>query len=164
MILIHQRTEQTEKLPSKPFKPPLLKLLVVHDDAAALFNAAQSEVMKSRRGSLAFAARNSWCSGAAPAFLRTCTLHWNGKWSQGASPETVGSTATMLAQSAPSIQSATLGESGAKTSEISTEELRRALDEKSATVFDVRPSLEFAISHIPGSINVAQKPGTSKAL
>jgi rhodanese-related sulfurtransferase len=69
----------------------------------------------------------------------------------------------MLAQSAPSIQ-ATLGESGAKTPEISTEELRRALEEKSATVFDVRPSLEFAISHIPGSINVAQKPGTSRAL
>jgi rhodanese-related sulfurtransferase len=62
------------------------------------------------------------------------------------------------------IQTATLGESAAKTPEISTEELRRALEQKSATVFDVRPSLEFAISHIPGSVNVAQKPGTSKAL
>jgi rhodanese-related sulfurtransferase len=66
----------------------------------------------------------------------------------------------MLAQ----IQNATLGESGAKTPEICTEELRRALAEKSSTVFDVRPSLEFAISHIPGSVNAAQKPGTSKAL
>jgi hypothetical protein len=55
-------------------------------------------------------------------------------------------TVTMFAQSAPSIQSATLGESGAKTPEISTEELRRAFEEKSANVFDVRPSLEFAIS------------------
>ena len=62
------------------------------------------------------------------------------------------------------IQTATLGETNAKTPEVSTEDLRRALDEKSATVFDVRPSLEFAISHIPGSVNVAQKPGTSKAL
>jgi rhodanese-related sulfurtransferase len=72
-------------------------------------------------------------------------------------------TVTMLAQHSPNIQSATLGESS-KTPEISTEDLRRAFEEKSATVFDVRPSLEFAISHIPGSINVAQKPGTSKAL
>ena len=62
------------------------------------------------------------------------------------------------------IQTATLGESNAKTPEISTEDLRHALEEKSATVFDVRPPLEFAISHIPGSVNVAQKPGTSKAL
>jgi rhodanese-related sulfurtransferase len=73
-------------------------------------------------------------------------------------------TVTVLAQSAPSIQTATLGERGAKTPEISTEELRHVLEEKSATVLDVRPALEFAISHIPGSINVAQKPGTSKAL
>ena len=68
--------------------------------------------------------------------------------------------ASTLAQ----IQTATLGESNPKTPEVSTEELRRALEEKSATVFDVRPSLEFAISHIPGSVNVAQKTGTSKAL
>jgi rhodanese-related sulfurtransferase len=67
-------------------------------------------------------------------------------------------------QAAPTIQSATLGESGAKTPEISTEEMRRALEGKSAAVFDVRPPLEFAISHIPGAVNVAQKPGTSKAL
>jgi rhodanese-related sulfurtransferase len=71
---------------------------------------------------------------------------------------------TVFGQAAPSIQDATLGESAAKTREISTEELRRAIEEKSATVLDVRPPLQFAISHIPGSINVAQKPGTSKAL
>jgi len=71
----------------------------------------------------------------------------------------------LLAASTPAqIQNATLGESAAKTPEISTEELRHALEEKSASVFDVRPSLEFAISHIPGTVNVAQKPGTSKAL
>jgi len=71
---------------------------------------------------------------------------------------------TMQAQSAPNIHTATLGESGAKTPEISTEELRRILAEKSATVFDVRPAMEFATSHLPGAVNVAQKPGTSKAL
>ena len=70
----------------------------------------------------------------------------------------------MQAQSASSIHTATLGESGAKTPEISTEELRHILAEKSATVFDVRPAMEFATSHIPGAVNVAQKPGTSKAL
>jgi rhodanese-related sulfurtransferase len=71
---------------------------------------------------------------------------------------------TMQAQSASNIHTATLGESGAKTQEISTEELRRILAEKSAMVFDVRPAMEFATSHIPGAVKVAQKPGTSKAL
>jgi rhodanese-related sulfurtransferase len=68
------------------------------------------------------------------------------------------------AQPASNIFTATLGESGAKTPEISTDELRHILAEKSATVFDVRPANEFATSHIPGAVNVAQKPGTSKAL
>jgi rhodanese-related sulfurtransferase len=67
-------------------------------------------------------------------------------------------------QSQANIYTATLGESEARTAQISTEELRHILTEKSATVFDVRPALEFAISHIPGAMNVAPKPGTSKAL
>ena len=71
---------------------------------------------------------------------------------------------TMQAQSASNIHTATLAEGGTKTPEISTEELRRILAEKSAMVFDVRPAMEFATSHIPGAVNVAQKPGTSKAL
>lgn len=70
----------------------------------------------------------------------------------------------LQAQQAPNIYTATLGESSAKTPEISTEEMRRMLAEKSTTVFDVRPAMEFATSHIPGAVNVAQKPGTSKAL
>ena len=70
----------------------------------------------------------------------------------------------MQVQAASNIDTATLGESGAKTSEISTEELRHILAEKSAIVFDVRPAMEFATSHIPGAMNVAQKPDTSKAL
>ena len=71
---------------------------------------------------------------------------------------------TTQAQPASNIHTATLGESGAKTPEISTEELRHILADKSAMVFDVRPAMEFATSHIPGAVNVAQKPGTSKAL
>lgn len=67
-------------------------------------------------------------------------------------------------QSKPEINSATLGELNPKTPEVSTDELRRILAENATTVFDVRPHMEFAISHIPGALNVAQKPGTSKAL
>jgi rhodanese-related sulfurtransferase len=62
------------------------------------------------------------------------------------------------AQSSASIHKATLLESD-KTKEVSTEELRQILDEKSATVFDARPFKEYAISHIPGTVNVSAKPG-----
>jgi rhodanese-related sulfurtransferase len=68
------------------------------------------------------------------------------------------------AQQLSNVYNTPLGEKGAKVSEISTEEFRGLLNDKSVTVFDVRPPLEFAISHIPGAVNVAQKPGTSKAL
>jgi len=57
------------------------------------------------------------------------------------------------------IQRATLMEQNQKTPEISTEELARILAELSATVFDARPFLEYAISHIPGAVNVSAKPG-----
>lgn len=68
------------------------------------------------------------------------------------------------AQSKPDINTATLGELNPRTQEVSTDELRRILAEDAATVLDVRPHAEFAISHIPGALNVAQKPGSSKAL
>src|SRR5689334_3125912 len=60
---------------------------------------------------------------------------------------------------APSIFDATLDEAGAKTPEISTNDLKRILAEHSATVLDTRPQKEFAMSHIPGAMNVAAKPG-----
>lgn len=63
------------------------------------------------------------------------------------------------AQTPANIHSATLAEAGQKTAEVSTEELRRILQEKSAVVFDVRPFREFALGHIPGAVNVAAKPG-----
>jgi rhodanese-related sulfurtransferase len=68
------------------------------------------------------------------------------------------------AQSATNIYTATLGETNSQTAEIATDELRHILEDKSAILFDVRPLLEFSISHIPGAVNVSQKPGTSKAL
>jgi rhodanese-related sulfurtransferase len=48
-----------------------------------------------------------------------------------------------------------------KTPEISTAELQQILAARSATVFDARPFNEFAISHIPGALNVAAKPGVT---
>ena len=63
-----------------------------------------------------------------------------------------------------SIQNATLLEADQKTAEISTAELRRVLAEGGATVFDARPFKEYAISHIPGALNVSAKPGVSMSL
>jgi rhodanese-related sulfurtransferase len=65
------------------------------------------------------------------------------------------------AQSNPNIFKATLLEPNQKTPELSTEELRTILSEKSATVFDTRPFKEYAISHIPSTVNVAAKPGVA---
>src|SRR5262245_36169464 len=62
-------------------------------------------------------------------------------------------------QVAINIQQATLMEPDQKTPEISIEELRQILAEKSATVFDARPFNEYAVSHIPGAVNVSAKPG-----
>ncbi len=59
------------------------------------------------------------------------------------------------------IAQATVPETGAKTPDVSTEDVLRALRDHSATVFDVRPFNEFAMSHIPGAVNVAAKPGVS---
>ena len=58
---------------------------------------------------------------------------------------------TLGAQSAPNIHQATLMETGQKTQEISTEELRRILADKSAAV------------SLPGGKNNAAKNGASVA-
>ena len=68
------------------------------------------------------------------------------------------------AQAPANIHNATLAETGQKAPEVSTEELRRILQEKSAVVFDVRPFKEFALGHIPGAVNVAAKPGVPISL
>lgn len=54
----------------------------------------------------------------------------------------------------PNIYEATLEEQGQKTPEISTDELKAILAKGSAIVFDARPKEEYAIAHIPGSINL----------
>lgn len=70
-----------------------------------------------------------------------------------------GSVTTAHGQTPGNIFQATLGESGQRTAEVSTEELKGILADKSAVVLDARPFREFAISHIPGALNVAAKPG-----
>ena len=67
--------------------------------------------------------------------------------------------ATGHAQTPPTIHQATLMEADQKTKEVSTEELRRILADKSAVVLDARPAKEYAVSHIPGALNVSAKPG-----
>ena len=63
------------------------------------------------------------------------------------------------AASAQSVFQATVPEAAPTTTDISTDELRRVLGDGSATVFDARPMREFAISHIPGALNVSARPG-----
>ena len=67
-------------------------------------------------------------------------------------------------QAVLNIQQATLRQPGQKTPELSTEELRKILAERSATVFDARPFNEYAVSHIPGALNVSAKPGVPISL
>ena len=72
--------------------------------------------------------------------------------------------AAAATQGVPSIFEAVLGESGQSTPEVSTEELRRVLADKSALVLDARPFREYAVSHVPGALNVAPKPGVPMSL
>jgi rhodanese-related sulfurtransferase len=60
-------------------------------------------------------------------------------------------------QTKATIWQATLGEPNAITPELSTEELQHILDARSAPVLDVRSAQEYAIAHIPGTINLYEK-------
>ena len=57
----------------------------------------------------------------------------------------------------PSVFQTTLEEPGQLTPEITTEELLAILASNSEPVFDVRFAKEYAIAHIPGTINVFEK-------
>lgn len=56
-----------------------------------------------------------------------------------------------------SIGRATLAEDDASAPEVSTEELEAIVAAGSAAVLDVRSAREYAIAHIPGSVNVWEK-------
>ena len=60
------------------------------------------------------------------------------------------------ARSRPSVYQTTLEEPNQLTPEITTEELVAILAAKSEPVFDVRTAKEYAIAHIPGTINVSE--------
>ena len=68
------------------------------------------------------------------------------------------------AQTPGTIRQAVVGDAGDSTHEISTEQLEAILARASATVLDARPYLEYAISHIPGAVNVSAKPGVPISL
>ena len=53
---------------------------------------------------------------------------------------------------------------GVSTREIGTVELQAILSTGTATVLDARPAREYAISHIPGALNVAPKAGVAMSL
>ena len=61
--------------------------------------------------------------------------------------------------SAQSVFDGVVLEAERTTEDLSTTALRTILAERSATLFDARPPREFAISHIPGAVNVAPRPG-----
>jgi rhodanese-related sulfurtransferase len=65
----------------------------------------------------------------------------------------------LILLAAADISTATLAETGVKTPEISTQELREVLANRSATLLDARPRAEYAVSHIPGALNVSAKSG-----
>ena len=65
----------------------------------------------------------------------------------------------VVSQAPVNIYQAVLGEPNQPTTEVSTDELLRILAERTAFVFDARPHREFEVSHIPGALNVAAKPG-----
>ena len=67
------------------------------------------------------------------------------------------STARAPGQAKATVSQTTLEEAGQLTPEISTEELKKILTTKSEPVLDVRYATEYAIAHIPGSINLYEK-------
>ena len=67
------------------------------------------------------------------------------------------STKGALGQAKVTVNQTTLEEAGQLTPEISTGELKEILTTRSEPVLDVRSATEYAIAHIPGSINVYEK-------
>ena len=66
-------------------------------------------------------------------------------------------TLAAFAQTKVSVNQTTLEEPNQLTPELSTEELKKILASNSEPVLDVRSATEYAIAHIPGSVNVYEK-------
>jgi rhodanese-related sulfurtransferase len=70
----------------------------------------------------------------------------------------------LAAQQPPQIDHAIAREADpGRAPQITTAELRDVLARDEAVVLDARPVEEFGMSHIPGAMNVSQKPGTPTA-
>jgi len=76
-------------------------------------------------------------------------------------PATAAAQKPTEAGKACAVAHATSGEMGQPTAEISTDQMEAALAQiqEGVLVIDARPYQEFAMSHIPASVNVAPKPG-----
>jgi rhodanese-related sulfurtransferase len=62
------------------------------------------------------------------------------------------------------VHQAVLAKPGSGVQEVTTAELQQILKDQSAVVLDTRPYLEWSVSHVPGALNVAAKPGVPIAL
>lgn len=60
---------------------------------------------------------------------------------------------------AQTVFNTTLAEANQKTAEVSTHELKDIIKSGGAVLLDARPPMEYAVSHIPGALNVAPQPG-----
>ena len=85
----------------------------------------------------------------------------NSAVAQGAVVTTLGALLALVPQvyaqtptPRPSVFQTTLEEANQATPEITTEQLQKILADKSEPVFDVRTAEEYAIAHIPGTINI----------
>lgn len=68
--------------------------------------------------------------------------------------------APVAASRAKDIYAAALEEKNARTPNLSTAAMEALAAGGKAIILDARPRLEWAVSHIPGALNVAPKPGT----
>lgn len=82
--------------------------------------------------------------------FRTCLFVLISLASSGAIAQTFG-------QARTNVYETTLEEPNQRTAEVSTEELKKILANKTEPVLDVRSATEYAIAHIPGSINVYER-------
>lgn len=68
-----------------------------------------------------------------------------------------------MASTSPAISQtvfdAAVPEPNQKTADVSTNELRKIVTAGNAALLDARPPMEYAVSHIPGALNVAPQPG-----
>ena len=62
-----------------------------------------------------------------------------------------------------SVYQATLAEADAKTPEVSTEQMRRIMADRSALILDTRSRAEFVAGHIPGAHSLDASPSAQVA-